>query len=253
MTSSLSPARIAWQGVRDGLSVAPALALTSSIYGIIFGVLAAQAGLTLVESGIMSATVFAGAAQLVAIETWARPAPIAALVFSLMVVNARHVLMAVAMRPHLNGLPLWKKLLVASVIVDDNWALMMDRFERGYRDAGFILGCALVQIPCWTAMTMTGHFIGGGVADPRRWGLDFIVIAMFILLLCGRWRGVSTLLPWLVAAGVAVAASELLPGKWYILIGTIAGSLAGLLRPDPEGPLRAALEAKAAPDAEAPR
>ena len=60
----------------------------------------------------------------------------------------------------------------------------------------------------------------------------------------GRWRGLATVLPWGVAAAVAVVASHWLPGKWYIIAGTIAGSFAGLLRADPDGPLKAALKAK---------
>ena len=244
MPSSPAPVQLTWRGVRDGLKLAPPLLLSSSLYGIIFGVLAAQAGVSFAESGVMSATVFAGAAQLLIIETWARPVPVLAVVLGLLVVNARHLLMTIAMRPHLVGLPLWKQLLAASVIVDDNWALMMGRFEQGYRDAGFILGLALLAVPCWTAMTLAGHALGGGIADPRRWGLDFVIVAMFIVLLCGRWRGAATLVPWGVAAAVAVGASHWLPGKWYILAGTIAGSFAGLLRADPDGPLKSALKVK---------
>ncbi len=244
MPSSPAPVQLTWRGVRDGLKLAPPLLLSSSLYGIIFGVLAAQAGVSFAESGVMSATVFAGAAQLLIIETWARPVPVLAVVLGLLVVNARHLLMAIAMRPYLVGLPLWKQLLAASVIVDDNWALMMGRFEQGYRDAGFILGLALLAVPCWTAMTLAGHALGGGIADPRRWGLDFVIVAMFIVLLCGRWRGAATLVPWGVAAAVAVGASHWLPGKWYILAGTIAGSFAGLLRADPDGPLKSALKVK---------
>ncbi len=244
MPSPPPPAQLTWRGVRDGLKLAPPLLLSSSLYGIIFGVLAAQAGVSFAESGVMSATVFAGAAQLLIIETWARPVPVLAVVLGLLVVNARHLLMAIAMRPHLVGLPLWKQLLAASVIVDDNWALMMGRFEQGYRDAGFIVGLALLAVPCWTAMTLAGHALGGGIADPRRWGLDFVIVAMFIVLLCGRWRGAATLIPWGVAAAVAVVASHWLPGKWYIIAGTIAGSFAGLLRADPDGPLKAALKAR---------
>jgi 4-azaleucine resistance transporter AzlC len=241
MHSSPASARLTWRGVLDGLRVSPPLILNAGAYGIIFGVIAAQAGLTALESGVMSATVFAGAAQLLIVESWARPVPVAAVVLGLMMVNARHVLMAVAMRPHLEGLPRWKQLLAASVIVDDNWAMMMGRFEQGYRDAGYILGLALLAIPAWTAMTVVGHVLGGGIDDPKRWGFDFIIVALAIVILVGRWRGVSTLLPWGVAAAVAVAASHWLPGKGYIVAGAIAGSLAGLFRADPGGPLRSAL------------
>jgi 4-azaleucine resistance transporter AzlC len=241
MTSSSEPVRLTWQGVRDGLKLAPPLMLNSGIYGIIFGVLAAQYGLTALESGIMSATVFAGAAQILIVETWSRPVPVVAVVLGLMMVNARHVLMAVALRPHLEGLPAWKQMLAASVIVDDNWAMTMTRFEQGYRDAGYILGLALLAVPAWTVMTVVGNVLGGVIDDPRRFGFDFIIVALAIVVLVGRWRGSSTLIPWGVAAVVAVATSHLVPGKVYIVAGAIAGSFAGLLRKDPAGPLKAAL------------
>jgi 4-azaleucine resistance transporter AzlC len=237
-----TPARLTWRGVLDGLKLSAPLALNSGIYGIIFGVIAAQAGLTAIESGIMSATVFAGAAQLLIVETWTRPIPAASLIIGLMLVNSRHVLMALAMRPHLAGLPRWKQFLAASVIVDDNWAMMMTKFEQGYRDAGYILGLAFLAVPAWTAMTVVGHVLGGGIDDPRRWGFDFIIVALAVVIIAGRWRGVSTLLPWGAAFGVSVAASQWLPGKGYIVAGAIAGALAGLLRPDPGGPLKSALE-----------
>jgi hypothetical protein len=44
MTTSSEPARLTWRGVLDGLKIAPPLVLNSGIYGIIFGVMAAHAG-----------------------------------------------------------------------------------------------------------------------------------------------------------------------------------------------------------------
>jgi len=55
---------------------------------------------------------------------------------------------------------------------------------------------------------------------------------VFIALLAGLWRGKGDLLPWIVAAAVAIAGAHLLPGKWYILLGTVAGSLVGAWRYD---------------------
>jgi predicted branched-subunit amino acid permease len=44
------------------------------------------------------------------------------------------------------------------------------------------------------------------------------------------WKGKSDILPWAVAAVAAVAAHHLLPGQGYILLGGLAGSLAGVMR-----------------------
>jgi predicted branched-subunit amino acid permease len=37
-------------------------------------------------------------------------------------------------------------------------------------------------------------------------------------------------MPWVVAALAATLAARLLPGSWYIVIGALAGSLAGAVR-----------------------
>ena len=41
------------------------------------------------------------------------------------------------------------------------------------------------------------------------------------------WKGKASLLPWIIAAIVAVSTAYLLPGKWYILLGALTGSLVG--------------------------
>ena len=79
----------------------------------------------------------------------------------------------------------------------------------------------------WFGATATGHLAGAIIQDPTRWGLDFAFLAVFLALIAGMWRGKSDLLPWTVAAGIAILASQWLPGKWYILLGGLAGSIVG--------------------------
>ena len=71
---------------------------------------------------------------------------------------------------------------------------------------------------------------GSAMADPARFGLDFAFTAVFISLLAAMWKGKADLAPWLAAALVAWTASVVLPGKWYILCGGVAGGLVGALR-----------------------
>ena len=56
----------------------------------------------------------------------------------------------------------------------------------------------------------------------------FAFTATFIALLLGMWKGRGDLVPWIVAALVAIAAKRLLPdSNWFIIIGGLAGSFAG--------------------------
>lgn len=69
------------------------MALSSIAFGLVFGVAARQAGLSLAEASLMSALVFAGSSQFVAIGIWGSPVPVFAVVLATLIVNARHLLM----------------------------------------------------------------------------------------------------------------------------------------------------------------
>jgi len=84
-------------GVRAGSRRSLPIALSVFTYGVSFGVLARQAGLSLVESCLMSSLVFAGASQFVALSLWHSPLLIATIIFTTLVVNLRHILMSAAL------------------------------------------------------------------------------------------------------------------------------------------------------------
>jgi predicted branched-subunit amino acid permease len=106
----------------------------------------------------------------------------------------------------------------------------MGEFDKGKRNAAFLLGSGLVLFIAWVGSTVVGRALGNLIHDPARWGLDFTFTAVFISLLVGLWKGKSDLLPWVVAAIVAVVTAHWLPGKWCILLGGLAGSVAGVVR-----------------------
>jgi predicted branched-subunit amino acid permease len=78
--------------------------------------------------------------------------------------------------------------------------------------------------------TLLGHQLGALVTRPERFALDFAFVAVFTALTVSMWRGKSDLLPWIVAAVLAIAAQRGLPGKWYILIGGLGGALVSVLQ-----------------------
>ena len=198
--------------------------------GLVFGVLARQAGLSVAESVLMSALVYSGAAQFVVLGLWGAPLPVAGIAFTTLVVSLRHLLMGAALSPFFSRLPRFKAYGSVFFMADENWALAMSEFSKGKRDAAFLLGGGVAMFVSWTSSTLIGRTIGGALREPSRWGLDFAFTAVFLALLVGMWRGRSDLLPWAVAALVAVTAHHWLPGQWYILLGGLTGSLAGAVR-----------------------
>jgi 4-azaleucine resistance transporter AzlC len=198
--------------------------------GLVFGTLAGQAGLGAGEAALMSALVFSGAAQFLVLGLWEAPLPVAAITLTTLVVGLRHLLMGAALGPVFSKLPRLKAYTSVFVMADENWALTMGEFAKGRRDGAFLLGGGLLMLLVWTTSTFVGCAFGGAIEDPARWGLDFAFTAVFLALIAGMWNGKSNILPWTVAAVVAVAAHHWLPGQWYILLGGLAGSFAGVVR-----------------------
>ncbi|HEV8192940.1 MAG TPA: AzlC family ABC transporter permease [Ktedonobacterales bacterium] len=219
-----------WQGLLDGARMILPLAFGAFTYGVVFGVLARQAGLSPVEALLMSSLVFAGASQFVALGLWTLPLPVVALIVTTLIVNLRHVLMGAALRPWFGRLSAPHAYGSMFFMTDENWAMTTRQFASGSRDAALLLGSGLTLFVAWVSATLVGEVAGAVVPDPTAIGLDFVFTAVFLSLLIGLWRGRSDLLPWLAAAVVALAAAYWLPGKWYILLGGLVGGLVGAWR-----------------------
>lgn len=218
-------------GALRGARRALPIGLSAIPFGLVLGVLAGRAGLTVVEVLLMSSLVFAGSSQLVALSMWANPIPVIAIVATTLLVNLRHVLLGLTLRP-------WYAKLAAPLafgtyffMTDESWALTTIETERRPFDAAFMLGAGLVDFVTWVGSTVLGRITGAVIPDPTVWGLDFAFVTVFLALLVSLAKGKRPLaiLPWGVAALIAVAAHRLLPGNWYVLVGAASGALTGVL------------------------
>ena len=221
-----------WRGVLDGFVAGLPIAIAVASYGIAFGVLAQQAGLSVAEAVLMAATVIAGVSEIIAIELWEFPVPVAAIVATTFVINLRYTLMSAALRPWYRNVSPWKAYSSVLFIADENWAMTMRELQNGEQEGGFLLGSGLAIHVFWITTTAIGATAGKVIDDPGRYGFDFALTAVFITLLVSFWDGRSNVLPWVVTAVVAVASAQLLPGKWYILLGGLVGAVVEVARYD---------------------
>src|SRR5262245_19747741 len=97
--------RLASQEFREGaVDIAPVVIAAIPI-GLLWRTLAVGKGLPAFEAGLTSASVFAGAAQYVAIDLWRDPAPWLLLTVTVFIVNVRHVLMGASLARHMGAIP----------------------------------------------------------------------------------------------------------------------------------------------------
>jgi 4-azaleucine resistance transporter AzlC len=206
------------------------LAISAMAYGGVFGVLSANHGVSWAEMLAMDLLMFAGSAQLVMIEMWSSSqVPVFAVGLAVLIINIRYLLIGASLQPVFDGRPLWQKVLCMHLVADENWAVTIAAHRDGGASPAFLVGGGLLLVTAWTAATIGGNLLGGLVMEPRRWGLDFAFIAVFAALTMSLWQGKDDLLPWLVAAVLAVAGERLLPGKLYIALGGVGGALTAVI------------------------
>ncbi len=216
------------EALRGFLDIAPLL-LAAIPFALVLGTLAAGKGLSPLEVALMSALVFAGGAQFVAVGMWETPAPVIAIVLATAAVNLRHVLMGAALAPRVAHLPRWVRRGFVAVHADETWATALRRASHTPLTPGYLLGVAVPLYLTWTTWCWIGSLAGDLLGDPRAWGLDFVFPAVFIVLLIGLWRGRASVAPVAVGSAVALLAHAALPGAWYIFLGGLAGAIAGTL------------------------
>lgn len=218
------------RGVRVGFYTTLPIAFGVAGYGIAFGVLATQAGLSVAEAALMSATVVAGASQIVAVELWAEPIPVATILLTTAAINLRYSLMGAALQPWFRQLSATQAYGSLFLMADENWALTMRDLKSGSGRGAFLLGSGIAVWTFWVGSTVLGTVAGGVIGDPATYGIDFILAAVFVALAVELWEGGSTLVPWAVALGTALLTAALLPGRWYILLGGIAAAVVEVVR-----------------------
>ncbi len=204
--------------------------ISVAAYGIVWGVLARGAGLSVLEVVLMSALVFAGSAQFVALDLWTtNPAslPIGPLILAALIVNLRYLLLTATLRPLYGPCEQLKGALTMAIVSDETWAMTIAEIGKGRGTAAFLLGGGVFAYVCWLATTVLGHSLGSFIDNPARYGLDFAFTATFLALLLGMWKGKTDLVPWITAALAAIVAAKLIEGSWYILVGGLVGSFAG--------------------------
>lgn len=192
------------------------------VFGMAYGLFAQQAGLTMFETLAMSALVFAGASQFVAVGMLAAGAPGGLIILSTLFINLRHLLMGLALAPFLRRDKTWVQAILAFGIVDENFVLTSTHWLTQPADKGYLVGTQMAMAAVWLLAGWLGARLGPTIGDPRTWGLDFALVATFIGLLAPQVRDRVTLLVALLAGGVAVVGAMLLPGNWYILLAALA-------------------------------
>ncbi len=106
------------------------IAVSAGGFGLVYGLAARTAGLSVIEVAAMSALVFSGGAQFAALAYIAAGAPWAAVVLLTGFINARHLLYGAALAPYLADRSVALRAAMAHVLNDETFAISLNHFRR---------------------------------------------------------------------------------------------------------------------------
>ena len=226
MTSSAHRPDSEWRAALA--DIAPAM-VAGMPFAVLCGALAVAKGLSPAEALAMSLIVFAGGAQFAAIEIWTTPVPVFALVVSTLLINTRHILMGVSLRPKLQALSAGQRLLGCFTLADENWALAERRATVRVISPTYFLVMGVVFWANWVVWSFAGALLGPVLGDPRRLGADFAFTAIFVALIVSLRTGPRSGAVVAASAVTAALVRALIGSPWHVLSGALAGIVAAAM------------------------
>ena len=198
-------------------------------FGLIYGALALNAGLSTAAAQLMSSIVFAGSAQFVTAQLVHDGAPAAVIVLTIAVVNLRHMLYSASLAPHLKNLSLRWKALLSYLLTDEAYAPTVIKYEKegaGPFTHWFLLGAGISLWTNWQISTALGIFLGAAI--PEDWPLDFALPVTFIAMVVPALKN-RPMVAAALSAGIVALLAYSLPFKLGLILAAFTGILIGTL------------------------
>ena len=207
MASSTARAAF-WRGARDAL---PFL-LVVGPFALLFGVVATEAGLDIVEAFTFSLLVIAGASQFAALQQMSENAPTIIVILTALAVNLRMAMYSASLLPWLGAAPFWKRAAIAYLNFDQTYAMSIAEYERRpdmplAERIAYFFGLAAPVAPTWYLMTLAGALAGQRI--PPQFALDFALPITFIAVLAPMLRTLAHVAAALTSVAGALAFSVL--------------------------------------------
>ncbi len=210
------------------LAGAPFL-LMAAPFGMLFGLVASEAGLDIYQTVAMSVIVVAGASQFSALQVLVDGSPFYIAVLTGLAVNMRMLMYSASLAPHLGKAAKWHRIIAAYFLIDQTYGVSILELDKKpdmsvSAKLGYFFGTATLIFPVWYGSTLVGYLVGNTI--PPQFALDFAVPIMFIALVAPSLRSIPHLVAAFVSVIVALALAWM-PYSLWLIIAALAAMIAG--------------------------
>lgn len=210
-------------GARDVLGIS----LGVIPFGLVMGQVCAMYGYSVERTVVSNLMLYAGTAQLTAIELMAKQAAPLVVIATGLFINARYVLYSAALSPSLAGERKRTKLVMAYLLTDQAYAVLTAN-EKNLKSTGqliaYYLGASVVVALFWHLSVVAGYTLGNLLSS--RLALDAAIPLSFVALIGPKLGEKKHALVALVSASLAILFNGL-PFGSGLLVSAVLGVLLG--------------------------
>lgn len=207
------------------------LSVSVFMYGLAYGALAhGDNHLSLLQTLAMSLFVFAGASQFTILSLMSQGAGIGAIVASTFLLNGRQALYGLTLGPHMRHIPRRWTALLAHGLTDESYSVTVIRANQTQLSSWYFAGAGSAVLGPWLLSSLLGYLLGGFIANPQRFGLDFAFVGAFLGLLVAQLHSRRQWMAACLAAAAAILVAHWFGASAAILAGAVVSFLCGVTK-----------------------
>tara|TARA_Y200000002_G_C22681467_1_gene664235 strand:- start:2339 stop:3028 length:690 start_codon:yes stop_codon:yes gene_type:complete len=191
-------------------------------FGLIYGILAIESGLSVLQAFLMSSIIFAGASQIVFAQFYLLVSPLS-LITSITSINLRHLLYGISINEYMKGLSLKWRIVLSYLLTDEAYAISIKYFATNKNEKFMhyhLLGSGLTLFFTWQISTFFGIFFGQLI--PENINLSFIIPLTFIAIITPMIKKKYEIIACLASGLLSVLFFKLNFELWIILSSLIS-------------------------------
>jgi 4-azaleucine resistance transporter AzlC len=214
-------------GYIHGMLAALPIAAVGALDGIIFGIVARNSGLHVVEATMMSLLVTSGSAQFFVLPYFSS-LNVGIIILMTLLINSRYLFLGAGIAPNFRNRSPLKTYSSLFFLFDENWALTLNHARTRDFSVRFFVGAGIILYATWVIGTASGFFIPQIKMDSKTYGM--IIYIIFAAILVNQWKGKSSLYLWIITGIVAILVNSMFGPVWSLVSGTIAGTIMLLIK-----------------------
>ncbi len=195
---------------------------------IAFGILSKSCGITLLESFLFSAVVFAGASQFIALNLLMTGMGPGGIILTTLLVNFRHFLMSSYLSTRMGKIAKRYIFLVAFGVTDETFSVLsLSKRELTFT---FVFALQLSAYSGWVSGTLAGYILGKFLPEVLTKSMGIALYSLLLAILIPELKASGKALCLAIASGLLntiLIQLDLLSNGWNIIVCILVIAFAG--------------------------